>query len=191
MSSVEIDSLLAVIGTALFYFKNPHKRFIIWTSGFVLVLFFSEWILFFADTRVGSIIWTTGAIGLCIAYFLRFKEKRVTREIWDYVKWIAIFIVIAYPWTIVYGDDNYWTVLRLLTFPSLGTMYLYDRLIFKPGKMKKKFVIILIAQSLLLLLFFTYSILLKNESNRLRIKLEEERINTIKVEQKLKEIKGE
>jgi hypothetical protein len=139
----------------------------------------------------GSIIWTTGAIGLCIAYFLRFKEKRVNREIWDYVKWIAIFIVIAYPWTIVYGDDNYWTVLRLLTFPSLGTMYLYDRLIFKPGKMKKKFVIILIAQSLLLLLFFTYSILLKNESNRLRIKLEEERINTIKVEQKLKEIKGE
>jgi hypothetical protein len=190
MSSVEIDSLLAVIGTALFYFKSPLKSFVIWTCGFVLVLFFSEWFLFFGDTRIGLIIWTTGAIGLCIAYFLRFREK-VNREIWDYVKWIAIIVVVTSPWTVVYDDDNYWTVLRLLTFPLLGTMYLYDRLIFKPEKMKKKFVIILIAQSLLLLLFFTYSILLKNESNRLRTKLEEERINTIKAQQKLKEIKGE
>jgi hypothetical protein len=185
MSSVEIDSLLALIGISLFWFKNPHRKLIVLTSSFVLVLFLSEWFLIFGNMLVGQIIWGLGAIGLSIAYFLRFNAKKL-RGTWDFLKWIAIVFVLAYPWTL-YEDDNYLTVLRLLAFPVLTTMYLYDRVVFKPERMKTKFIVILVAQSVLLILMTAYSVLLHIESNRLRQAMEEQRNESIRLRHEMEE----
>jgi hypothetical protein len=57
MSAVEIDSLLAVIGIMIFVYKNPHKEFITWTSLSILIIFLSEWFLYFWDELMGQLIW--------------------------------------------------------------------------------------------------------------------------------------
>ena len=180
MSAVEIDSLLAVIGILIFVYKNPHKKLITWTSLFILIIFLSEWFLYFWDELVGQLIWIVGMLGLVVSYYLRFRTKE-TKDTWDYFKWTGVMLIILYPWT-VYENDDLWTVLRLVTFPLLTTMFVYDRFVFKPERMKKRFLIILIVQSLLLLLIFTYAIVLKNQANRLTI----DRMNAREEIEKLK-----
>lgn len=105
------------------------------------------------------------SLGLLIFYYLRFKQEN-SKEIIEYIKWIGIILILAYPWTL-FAQTTPWLMLRASTLPILTAIYVYDRWIIKPENMKK-YLVTLIAQTLLIVLLLMYAFVQKAESDALR-----------------------
>lgn len=81
--------------------------------------------------------------------------------------------------------------MRFLTFFILATIYLYDRWILKPEKMKRKYIIVLAVQSILILLMLTYAFVQKAQADRSRQDAFEEQQRAIEIEKKYQELLNE
>jgi hypothetical protein len=193
MNSIEIDLLYGLIGTFLFIFRNPDKRYIHLISIFTIGLFISQIAYFYFDVLPGQVIWVVSALGLLVFYSIRLKRRR-EQGIMEIFKVVGLMLLIIYPLPFYsvanVGESNIWTTIRMLTFFILATIYLYDRFILKPEKMKRKYIIVLVAQSVLILLLLTFSFVQKAEADKSRQLAEEQRMQAIEMEKKAVEIKA-
>jgi hypothetical protein len=164
MDSIGTDLIYGLIGVFLLNFRNPDKKSLIVISVFMVGLFISQFLFFAIGHLVGNIIYIISSLGLLISYIDRFNNKE-EKEVIDFFKVGAIILLVIYPYPFYslfsVGRSNFWEVLRFMTFFILGIIYLYDRWILKPEKMKKKFVIIMTIQTVLIGLFFIYAYLQK------------------------------
>src|SRR5688500_355907 len=170
MPSLELDFFYGLLGVILFRVRNEQTDYQNWIFGFVIGLFLSQALFVYGSEIVGQIIWVISAIGLSVAYFLRFTKK-VRRTIIDFLKLACIGLLIIYPitfYTIVPLPGEYWGILRSLTLPFVAVIYIYDRWVLKKESMKRKFVIILVAQTLLILVLFTFALIQKGEADKQR-----------------------
>src|SRR6185369_7290571 len=149
-----IGLIHGLIGVFLFRFRNGDKNWINTISFATIGVFGTEILFFKVNEKAGLVTWGLFGIGLLVAYWLRFINKK-EKEVIDFLKLIAIGLVACYPlnfysWT---WRQNNWGILIALGFlivPVSGTIYIYDRWILKPEKMKKKFVTILIVQTVII-----------------------------------------
>lgn len=63
-----------------------------WIFGFVIGLFLSQALFVYGIETVGQIIWAISAMGLSVAYFLRFNRK-VRRTLIDFLKLACIGLI--------------------------------------------------------------------------------------------------
>jgi hypothetical protein len=193
MSSVEIDLFYGLIGTFLFIFRNSDKRYIYRISTFIIGLFVSEIAYFYFNVLPGQVIWVVSALGLIISYSMRLKD-RTEKGIMEIFKVVGLMLLILYPlpfYSIVkVGENSFLATTRMLTFFILGTIYVYDRLILKPEKMKKKYIIALVAQSVFILLLLTFSFIQKAEADKSRQLAQEQEMKAIEMQKKAMEIEA-
>jgi hypothetical protein len=150
-----------LIGVFLFRFRNANKDLINTISVATIGIFVTEIVFFEVNETIGLLTWGIFGLGLLTAYGLRFKNKR-DKQIIDFLKLIAIGLVICYPlnffaWTLHKNNLDILIALDYLIVPLTGTIYFYDRWILKPEKMKTKFVTILIIQSVIILIALIYA----------------------------------
>ena len=189
MDHLVTELAIGVLGIILFQYKNEQRDFIVLVSGSVLLLFLSRFLI--VVTSWGWSVWIIGAVALLITYYLRFRRKS-SRTFIDWIKWIGVALLVIYPATIFDLPQEYQLLdylLSLLTIPLLATIYLYDRWILKPEKMKKRFTIVLSIQTFLILLMLTYSIIQKAEADKQRRNAEMEKIKSEKLIQELRLVK--
>jgi hypothetical protein len=158
-------------------------------SGSVLTLFVSRSLIDVVSW--GPIIWIIGALSFLTTYYLRFKRK-TKRGLIDKIKWIGVVVLVIYPMAILDLPDKYRLfsyLVSLLTVPLLATIYLYDRWILKPEKMKRKFIVILSVQTFLILVMLTYSVIQKAEADSQRLNAERQRVAAEKLLQELKSVR--
>lgn len=188
MNSLEIDLVYGIIGVFLFIYKNPDKRFLYLISFFVIGLFTSQLVYIYVDIFPGQVIWIISASGLLISYAIRLTYRR-ERDFFDLLKTVGVLLLIIYPlpfYSLVgVGDGVFWTVVRLSTFSIVLTVYLYDRWILKPEKMKRKFLIVLVGQSVLILLMLMYSFVQHAEAVKQREIAEEQSREADKMRQQM------
>jgi hypothetical protein len=162
------EGIIALIAVFLFQFRNPQKKLLHVISLFIAAVFLSKILLYFGET-FGQSVWLVSSIGLLLSYILRFRDKQSTGLL-EYLKFIGLLVFIIYPLTSYYNYNlDYRAVFYLLssiTLPVLAILYLYDRWILKPEKMKTKFVVILVVQSVLIFLMLTFSLLQKSEADK-------------------------
>jgi hypothetical protein len=170
MPSLELDLFYGLLGAILFRIRNEQTHYQNWIFGFVIGLFLSQALFVYGSEIVSQIIWVISASGLGVAYFLRFIRK-VSRTTIDFLKLACIVLLIIYPitfYTIVPLPGEYWGILRPLTLPCVAVIYIYDRWVLKKENMKRKFVIVLVAQTLLILALFTFALIQKAEADKQR-----------------------
>jgi hypothetical protein len=170
MASLELDLFYGVLGAILFRIRNEQTHYQNWISGFLIGLFLSQALFVYGIEIVGQIVWIISAIGLSVTYLLRFTRK-VGRTTIDFLKLVCIGLLIIYPitfYTIVSMPGEYWGILRSLTLSFVAVIYIYDRWVLKKGSMKRKFVVILVAQTLLILLLFTFALFQRAEADKQR-----------------------
>lgn len=198
MPSLELDFFYGLLGAILFRVRNDQTDYQNWIFGFVIGLFLSQALFVYGIETIGQIIWVISAMGLGLAYFLRFNRK-VRRTTIDFLKVACIVLLIIYPITFYtifpIGGEN-WGILRSLTLPFIAVIYIYDRWVLKKENMKRKFVIALVAQTLLILVFFTFALFQKAEADKQRElavelakRAEEERFNAEKIRMQLDSLK--
>lgn len=189
MPSIELDFFYGLLGALLFRIRNEQPDYQNWIFGFVTGLFLSQALFVYGIETVGQIIWAISAMGLGLAYFLRFNRK-ARRTLIDFLKPACIGLLIIYPitfYTIVRLPGEQWGILRSVTLPFVAVIYIYDRWILKKENMKRKFVIILVAQTVLILLLFTFAVIQKAETDKQTelaeelSKRAEERVNPEKI----------
>jgi hypothetical protein len=175
--------ILGVLALIFLRYRNSQKNLLDVVSACVLLLFVSRGLmeLFWW----GKVVWATGSLGLLISYYLRFKCKDPL-QLFDWVKWTGVMLLIIYP-VIDFGDPVS-NVIGHLAIPILASLYVYDRWIFNPEKMKKRFVVILSIQTLLILLFFSYAIIQKAEADVQRQNADIERSRSV---QRIKDLTQE
>jgi hypothetical protein len=150
-----------VIGVYLFRFRNTNRDWIN-TISIATIGIFVTGILFFETTeKAGLVTWAISSSALLFAYAMRFKNKS-HKEVIDFFKLIAIVLVACYPinfyaWILLENNLIILFAISFLIIPVAGTVYLYDRWILTPEKMKKRFVITLVAQSVFILFALTYA----------------------------------
>jgi len=198
MPSIELDFFFGLLGAILFRIRNEQTDYQNLIFGFVIGLFLSQALFVYGVETVGQIIWAISALGLGVAYFLRFNRK-VRRITIDFLKLACIGLLIIYPitfYTIVPLAGEHWGILRSLTLPIVAVIFIYDRWILKKENMKRKFVIVLVAQTLLILLFFTFALIQKGEADKQREvaeeqfkRAQEERFNAEKTRMQLDSLK--
>lgn len=85
-------------------------------------------------------------MGIACLLLIRFKEK-ANRERFEILKLIALILLVIYPLPfyslVAVANGDFWIVNRFLTFVILAAIFVYDRRILKPGKMKRKNIIVL------------------------------------------------
>jgi hypothetical protein len=91
---------------------------------------------------------------------------------------------------------EHWEILRSLTLPFVAVIYIYDRWVLKKENMKRKFIIVLVAQTVLIIVFFTFALIQKAEADKQRKlaveltkRAEEERFNPEKIRMRLDSLK--
>lgn len=150
-----------LIGVFLFRFRNTNRDWINMISLATIGIFVIEILFLKINETTGLMIWGISGLALLFAYGNRFKNK-TDKGVIEFLKLIAIGLVACYPinfysWT---WHQNNWDILIALGYlivPVSGTIYIYDRWILKPEKMKKKFVITLIIQSVFILVAMIYA----------------------------------
>jgi hypothetical protein len=171
MNSPEIELLYGLFGIACFIFQNPNRRHIYPISFLVLGLFVSQIAYVYLNELSGQIIWGISALGLSSCYFLRFKSK-ISKGFLEYLKILGVILLIIYPlpfYSLTHvGGGMFWIAIRMLTFSILGTIYFYDRWILNREAMKKRYVVVLVAQSVVILLMLSYAFVQKAEADRQR-----------------------
>lgn len=168
MPSMELDFFYGLLGALLFRIRNDQTDYQNWIFGFVIGLFLSQTLFVYGIEIVGQMIWAISAMGLGVVYFLRFNRK-VRRTLIDFLKLACIALLTIYPitfYTIVPLPGEHWGILRSLTLPFVAVMYIYDRWALKKENMKRKFVIILVAQTILILVLFTFALVQKAEADK-------------------------
>lgn len=98
MPSIELDVFYGLLGALLFRIRNEQTDYQNWNFGFVIGLFLSQVLFVYGIETVGQIIWVISAMGLGVAYFLRFNRK-VRRTTIDFLKLACIVLLIIYPIT--------------------------------------------------------------------------------------------
>lgn len=192
MQSLELDLIYGLIGVFLFIFKNPDKRHLYLISVFVVGLFVSQLVYFFASPLVGQITWAISALAFLMSYLLRWTP-RPEKGILEYLKIVGVIMLIIFPvpfYSLVNLGDNFETV-RPLTFFVVGTIYVYDRLVFKSEIMKKKFVAILVAQTVVILLLLMYAFVQKAEADKQLRRAEQQRLQAEKNAARARELEIE
>jgi hypothetical protein len=185
-----IQIVIGLIAVILFRYKNPQRDLIDIVSIFVLILFLSRALIEVTDW--GFYFWITTALGLVTTYTLRFFKKKHI-NLFDGFKLVGIISLTLYPLSAYRFEGQFETVeyyLENLILPTLGTLYIYDRLILKT-EMKKRYIIILSIQSFLILLMLTYSIIQKAEADKQVMRAESERTRAEKLEYELTKIRAE
>ena len=169
MFSLELDFFCGLLGAILFRIRSEQAHYQNWIFAFVIGLFFSQVLVIYWDETVGQMIWVISAIGLGIAYFLRFNRK-VRKTTIDFLKLACIALLIIYPITFytMFPLKGDWGIVRSLTLPYVVTIYFYDTWVLKEENMKKKFIIVLIAQTVLILSLFSFSLIQKAEADEQR-----------------------
>ena len=184
-----------LIGIILFRFRNSNRdnlNLISLTTG---LIFLTEVLIFKTTETIGLVTWFISGLGLFIAYGLRF-EKKTDKETIDYLKLIAIGLVVCYPINFYSYNwySNKWDSLiafGYLIVPISGTIYFYDRWILKPEKMKRKFMIILVVQTVLILVALAYGFVKYAEKERVtEIAIEQERQAKETVEKLMTELEN-
>jgi hypothetical protein len=121
MNFVTIPAL-ALTGVVLFRYKNPQPYLLNWTSGFVLAIFFTIFLIGATGYYVG-VLWIVPASGLLITYLLRFRAK-VEKGSVDYFKWLGIVLLSIWPLCFYYFEspdlNDIFYALSYLTVPVLG-----------------------------------------------------------------------
>jgi hypothetical protein len=182
MNSVETDLVYGIIGVFLFTFRNADKKYIYPVSIFTIGLFISQVAYFYFAALAGQLIWAISAIGLLSCYAVRFNNKR-QKGIIEFFKLFGIILLTIYPlpfYSLVHlGDGNFWMVTRMVTFFILVTIYLYDRWILKPEEIKRKYILLLVAQSILVFVMLVFSLLQKAQADESRELAEQQREKAI------------
>lgn len=169
MPSVELDFFYGLLGALLFRIRNEQTDYQNWIFGFVIGLFLSQALFVYVIETVGQIIWAISAMGLGVAYLLRFSRKGRRTTI-DFLKVPCMALLIIYPITFytIFPLEGNWGIVRSLTLPFLAVIYIYDRWVLKKENMKRKFVIALVAQTLLIIVLFTFALFQKAEADKQR-----------------------
>ena len=178
--------------------RNDQTDYQNWIFGFVIALFLSQALFVYGSEIMGQIVWVISATGLGVAYFLRFTRK-VSRTMIDFLKLACVVLLIIYPitfYTIMPLPGEHWEILRSLTLPFVAVIYIYDRWVLKKENMKRKFIIVLVAQTVLIIVFFTFALIQKAEADKQRKlaveltkRAEEERFNPEKIRMRLDSLK--
>lgn len=167
MNSSLLDFVFAIIGVLLFRLKNPDKKLFNWISLFVLGLFASEFLyLYVGLPALCQSVWIGSSLGLISTYYLRFKS-RPNKALLDYLKLICVILLVIYPWpfySFVPIDQIFWVVRSAGLF-FIAFVYTYDRWILKPEIMRKKYLVVLVAQSFLILLMLMYAFIQKAQAD--------------------------
>jgi glucose dehydrogenase len=135
-------------------------------------VFGTEILFFKVSETVGLVTWGLFGIGLLVAYSLRFRNKK-EKEVIEFLKLFAIGLVACYPinfysWTLHQNHLDILIALGHLIVPVSGTIYIYDRWILKPEKMKKKFVVTLTIQLLIIFVALTYAFVQQGIANEMQ-----------------------
>lgn len=161
--------VLSIIGITIIVARNPHKNHLTPVSLSAFGLIVSDLVFFNVNVISGHVLWTISAIGLFIFYSLRFKSKK-QKLVLDYLKLIGVLLLIIYPISfyslVSVWESMLWDILRFFTLPLLALLLIYDRFVLTPQPMKKKHLIIIIAQSVLLVMFFIFASVQMMEANR-------------------------
>ncbi len=136
-----------------------------------MIIFSIELFFFNNNEMLGKIIWAITGLGLVVAYYFRLKSKS-KREVIDYLKLVGVALIAIYPINFYTYDYylNRWDILiaiARLILPMILTIFIYDRYILKPERMKTKFILILVFQLLVILVSFTYALVQQTEAKRM------------------------
>jgi hypothetical protein len=174
METLITESVIGLVALAAFQYRNPHKALLNTVSLFVFLLFVAKELMHSYTWAMWLLI--IASVGLFVSYLVRFRRKG-TVYVFDYIKWIGVGFLLFYPAPLFQLPDPYRGAPYLvsdLTIPVLAAIYLYDRWILKPEKMKKKFVIILSAQTVLILVMLTFALFQRALAERYRDKASEQ-----------------
>ena len=176
-----IDFVYGILGVLLFRFRNPDENFQNIISVSLLGLFVSQLIYVHLNELTGFITWIMAAIGLSSSFLVRLKRKEVLTAI-DYLKPLALILLIIYPLPFYYVLDGVWQPAikfiaypRPLTFLIVGMLFVYSRWILKPGFMKTKYTLaIIVVQSVMILLLLMHAFVQKAEAEKQHLRAEAE-----------------
>lgn len=174
MEALITESLIGLIAVAAFQFRNPQKALLNTVSVLVFLLFLAKGLMHSYTWAMW--LWIIASVGLFASYLFRFRQKDAVNVL-DYIKWIGVLFLLLYPAALFrFPDPRLWAsyVVSDLTVPFLAAIYLYDRWILKPEKMKKKFVIILSVQTVLILVMLTFALFQRALAERYRDKASEQ-----------------
>jgi glucose dehydrogenase len=163
--------IYGLIGIFLFRFRNQQQKLLNTISILIMIIFSIEPFFFSNYETIGKIIWAIAGLGLVIAYYFRLKSK-LKREIIDYLKLVGVALIAIYPINFYTYDYylNRWDILIVIAYlilPMVLTVFIYDRYILKPERMKTKFILILVFQLLVILVSFTYALVQQTEAKRM------------------------
>jgi hypothetical protein len=117
----------------------------------------------YVGEKVAWTIWAISGLALMATYALRFRKK-ANKQVIDYLKGCSIILIILYPihfkaWMLITNNPRMVSSLLILIIPMIvGIVYTYDRFILKPREMKKKFVVILVAQTIAILMLLVFTL---------------------------------
>src|SRR5690349_20772113 len=129
------DLILGAIAVAIFQYRNPQRDFIHWVSACVFLIMAMNPFLLWLDLDFIPTLFVLFFVnvGLGYAYFLRFRKKKDPGRI-DYLKWVALVLIMFQPTTILqFGEipDLILRTLNILAIPVVTIIYIYDRFILK------------------------------------------------------------
>lgn len=176
MEDLYLDLGYAILGVLLFRFRNPDKRFENLISVFFITLFASQLIYFYINSLTGQVVWAISSVAFLLLFFLRLKRREVTSTAMEYLRFIAVILLVLYPIpfysvlnNVIKSELLILYYIRPITFLIAAIIFIYSRWILKPGFMKKKFVITLLsAQSILIVLLLMYAFVQKAEADAQR-----------------------
>lgn len=155
---IVIQLSLGLIAPSLFRYRNPHRACIDIVSIFLCALFVGNALLAVTDTTLALVVWVASAVGLALAYLVRFSRKHEI-DFFDYIKLASIVALILYsiPYHFVAEEVAVFKYyMTELTLPATAIVYIYDRLILNT-EMKKRFIVILSIQSIMILMLLIFS----------------------------------
>lgn len=161
--------IYGTIGIILFRLWNKDKTYINLISIFAAGLVISQLLPSYIVIENVEIVWMISTVGIIIFYSQRFKRKS-DKQIIDYVKIGGVILMIIYPipfWVLFQFTISPFLHLLLYATPYLlATIFIYDRLILNPEPMKKKFTIILLAQTVVIFIVFIFAVTQKMEADQ-------------------------
>jgi glucose dehydrogenase len=192
MEEPYLGILCGIVGVFLFRFRNPQQDFLNTLSILTLIIFLDELVLFHFDELLGFAIWLLAGASLIIVYFLRFQRKQKRNAI-DWLKVFAVGLIAVYPigfysWYFYQRGWFLFSSLSPVILPIVFLIFIYDRLILNPTSMKRKFVLILAAQSVAILMFIVFAFYQRTLAEYARMSAAEEGAQAQQSQQEVREL---